>query len=92
MRKSLVCAVVQAGVGCYELTRVRIEFHEVTTELPSNGAVPEGALTGPDDRSYAAVTVSAPASAVTTTTTVATTTTTTAPPVAAAAPVVATAE
>lgn len=74
------------------LMRARIDFHEVTTDpAASNGAVPEGALTGPDD-GYAAAAARAPAtvagSGATTTTT---TTTTTAPAVAAAAAATATA-
>jgi p38 MAP kinase len=43
------------------LTKACIDFHEVTTDpAASNGAVPEGALTGPDD-GYAAAAARAPA-------------------------------
>jgi len=61
----------------------RIDFHEVTTDpAASNGAVPEGALTGPDDRAPAAV---AGSGATTTTTTTATSTTTAGAPAAVTA-------
>jgi p38 MAP kinase len=77
-----------------------LDFHEVTTDpAASNGTVPEGALTGPDD-GYAAVAARAPAAgsaaattttATTATTTSSTTTTAAAAPAAAAAAVAATA-
>ncbi|KAI0296345.1 kinase-like domain-containing protein [Multifurca ochricompacta] len=53
-----------------------LDFHEVTTDSGIvNGIVPEGALTGPDER-YAAVAAAAPAASAAATTTAATTTTT----------------
>jgi p38 MAP kinase len=46
------------------LMRVGIDFHEVTTDpAVSNGTVPEGALTGPDDRYAAAAAAAASAPA-----------------------------
>jgi hypothetical protein len=61
------------------LIKACIDFHEVTTDpAASNGAVPEGALTGPDD-GYAAGAARAPvavAGSTATSTTAATTSTT----------------
>jgi hypothetical protein len=66
-----------------------IDFHEVTTDpAASNGAVPEGALTGPDD-GYAAAVARAPgavAGSTATSTTAATTATTISTNTTAAAP------
>ena len=79
----------EAGIWRVVLMRACVDFHEVTTDpAASNGVVPEGALTGPDDGYAAARAPAAAGSATAAATTASGTTTTTAAPAAATAPAV----